>query len=67
MVASMASLANVARAGIEKCDEALGGGAAANWQQVGAGRGSYEVVGDPKTGAVLGSFGPKFRWRPWSM
>lgn len=30
--------------GIDRCDEALGGGAAANWQQVGAGRGSYEVV-----------------------
>jgi len=31
--------------GMDACDEALGGpGAAANWQQVGAGRGSYEVV-----------------------
>ncbi|CAJ1363352.1 unnamed protein product [Effrenium voratum] len=36
---------NPCMAGIDRCDEALGGGAQANpWQQVGHGRGSYEVV-----------------------
>eukprot|EP00438_Fugacium_kawagutii_P002786 Skav203196 [mRNA] locus=scaffold2115:79104:96635:+ [translate_table: standard] len=28
--------------GIDRCDEALGVGTAPNWQQVGAGRGSYD-------------------------
>ncbi|CAE7346831.1 unnamed protein product [Symbiodinium natans] len=38
-------ISDFGRQGIDRCDEALGGpGGQSNWQQVGAGRGSYEVV-----------------------